>query len=854
MTRKVIYVSICLSILCALFAPLPVHAIKYVKWDAPGPTHNGTSWGNAYLTIQEALNVAVDSEIINVAGATGSGAVYAEKIVFKTGAVLRGGFRGNVAAGPPDLVRDPATYVTIIDGGANTAGTRTVTSFANGSIDGFTIKGAATGIYCGTSFSVTGNTITSGNTGVYMLNTSPAVTGNRVSGGAIGLHCHANGRNTTCLADIRSNTITGYSQYGIYCQSVNSCDEYGRNCAWGNCSPTISENGIAGGQIGMYFDGEGCVAVVSDNAVSDAVTAVKANRARPNVLRNIITAGSAGRIGVQCDAIGRATYCQTILDGNTIEGFLQYGVTCNATRSCDAYGRNCTDGNCVPTIKNNTITRSGIHGIQCRRATPTISGNTITDSADCGVYCYNDVSADSMLALTIDGNTISGQNKGVYSKGVSIKILNNTIQLSREEGVLCDDGSTSEVINNMISGGILGVKCAGTIATPTNPKVHGNIIAGQQVAAILCQNSNSQIYGNLMASAGQYGIDCQGGYAQIYNNTIAKNGWYGIYVEAGTPEAYNNIVTGSPIGCYAEGGAPTLGNNNFWANDTDYYPGSKPASDIAVDPMFLCSAVGEYHLKPGSPCIDAGDNSKAGLPKDADGKDRILPEDGVVDIGCFEWEDPTVVPYWVRNSNQVKVLPSDYLIQMKKKVVSATWDNSLYIQDDNRNAGIRVEKAAHGLTGDNQRAAFTGTVQTSADGERYVLASSLSEDGMGSAKPVGLTGKSIGGSAYKDTASGIGQQGITGCSGLNNIGLFVRVWGRVAEVESVSIPAQPSWIKIDDGSGRLIKCVAEGGSPVIDPMWQNRYVAVTGISSCEFDGSSLVSKIRLKKDVAPTIY
>jgi hypothetical protein len=65
------------------------------------------------------------------------------------------------------------------------------------------------------------------------------------------------------------------------------------------------------------------------------------------------------------------------------------------------------------------------------------------------------------------------------------------------------------------------------------------------------------------------------------------------------------------------------------------YPGE---GNINADPLFADLAGGDYHLLPGSPCIDAGTNDVQGLPEfDMDGDPKIS---GVaVDMGADEHAD-----------------------------------------------------------------------------------------------------------------------------------------------------------------------------------------------------------------------
>lgn len=806
---------ILILMLAVIVTAIPAHATKYVKWDAPGPAHDGASWCTAFLTIQAALNVAGAGETVKVAQGT-----YQERIVFKSAAILQGGFRANTPPCPPsapDNTRDPATYVTIIDGGANTASSRTVTSFAGGTINGFTIRGAETALYINTTFTASGNIVESGASyGIYCTGSSPTISGNTMVGGTTGTAgVYLDGGS----AQVYGNSMSGWSQV-IYAYKSTA---------------QITGNVITGGGTGFYcLDGS------------------------PTFSGNTLSAAKTGAVGIRCSADTwyapfdwHSNSCTATVSGNSVTGYTSAAIKCDATRSCGTF--NCATGNCSPTVVGNRIAGSLLHGVEINRATPTLSGNLITDSGNCGVYCYDAVEGGvSMVALTIDGNIIAGQKKGVYCKGVTVTVKNNTIRNSKAEGILCDGGSATGIGDNTIIGANIGVGCYGTTTVATSPKVHRNIVIGARTTGIVCQYSASEVWSNLIRDGAKTGIATQGGTAKLWNNTIVKNPWYGIHLEFGTPDVANNIISGSAIGVFADGGIPSFCcNNDLWANTSDYEGMTKPACDIAVDPIFLAPAVGEYHLKPASPCIGVGDNAKAGSTKDLDYKDRILPAGGVVDIGCFEWDN---TPYWIREPGQAKVIDPQYQVRMKPEVVTAAWTDSFYIQDDGRSSGILVAKAAHGLTG-GQRASVTGTTATNADGEVFLQATDAEAAGSGKADPLGLPYRCLGGGPFMD--SGRGQQGITSVAGMNNIGLLVKVWGRIVEIEPVTEPSLPTWFKIDEGadnSPRLIKCVVAEGDPVIDPSWLNKFAFLTGISSCQFDGPALISVIKLRKGETPIVY
>ena len=162
-------------------------------------------------------------------------------------------------------------------------------------------------------------------------------------------------------------------------------------------------------------------------------------------------------------------------------------------------------------------------------------------------------------------------------------------------------------------------------------------------------------------------------------------------------------------------------------------------------------------------------------------------------------------------------------------VVSAVFGNIFYVESDDRTVGIRVIKLGYGASV-GRRVNVYGAVDTNTYGERYISATAVSDAGTGSVSPLYVTQNSLGGGNWGyDPATGAGQQMVTGGKGLNNIGLLVRISGKVIARDTA---ATPTWFTIDDGSmpGVGVKCMA--GTGVAVPA-MNSFVIVTGISSCE---------------------
>ncbi|MHB9036629.1 MAG: glycoside hydrolase domain-containing protein [Armatimonadota bacterium] len=190
-------------------------------------------------------------------------------------------------------------------------------------------------------------------------------------------------------------------------------------------------------------------------------------------------------------------------------------------------------------------------------------------------------------------------------------------------------------------------------------------------------------------------------------------------------------------------------------------------------------------------------------------------------------------PVWQTRMYHVQLVADSSIGDVRKSVdgtavacngvVTAALDGFFYIESPDRISGIRVSKANHGLSV-GQTVAVSGYVYTLSSGEKYIAAGSATASGSGTIAPLAITNKALGGGS-----NGVGQPGVLGGTGLNNIGLLVKTTGKILSV-------QPTWFKIDDGSGVDVKVL--GAAPV-----GAEYVTVTGISSCEESGGVLAREI-----------
>jgi hypothetical protein len=322
-------------------------------------------------------------------------------------------------------------------------------------------------------------------------------------------------------------------------------------------------------------------------------------------------------------------------------------------------------------------------GIYCNFSSPTIKNNVIAKNYTIftlyrggqggGISCLH--------SFCIISNNIISKNDGSFGGGIHCwkafpYIINNTItENSSGMGGGIGFNSSSPVINNNIisensasdEGG--GIHCQWQSA----PIICNNIIIGNSGSGygggIDCWwdcgglISNNIIADNSAAQGG--GIRCSEASPTIINNTIIRNSSNGsgsgiICEYKSYPVITNNIISNNlnGVGLCCTGLQFTISNNDFWNNTDSNFINCKmgigdttwgtningiPCDsfyNILIDPLFG-DTLNDFHLKEGSPCIDAGDNSVA-PDSDLDGNTRIVDgnedDSAVVDLGAYEYQ------------------------------------------------------------------------------------------------------------------------------------------------------------------------------------------------------------------------
>lgn len=179
------------------------------------------------------------------------------------------------------------------------------------------------------------------------------------------------------------------------------------------------------------------------------------------------------------------------------------------------------------------------------------------------------------------------------------------------------------------------------------------------------------------------------------------------------------------------------------------------------------------------------------------------------------------------------------MVTIAGAVVTAVSGDYFYVQSEDRTTGILVYEPSHGLIA-GRRANVYGPIRTNNNKERFIDAEDVSDAGAGvPILPFYTMASRLGGADLNyDPLTGAGQQKVTGGIGLNNIGLLMRISGKVIARD----PAPPvTWFMLDDGSlpGVGVKCSVVTGVTVPE---LNSFVVVTGVSSCENNGYGVINR------------
>jgi hypothetical protein len=177
------------------------------------------------------------------------------------------------------------------------------------------------------------------------------------------------------------------------------------------------------------------------------------------------------------------------------------------------------------------------------------------------------------------GNAIGPDTK---LEGFTVRGAANSGGMPGGGGVFCNSGARPEIVRCRLTGNDAGVAL---------------------------WNGSAALVRNCVIDHNTYDGVSTGAGATVVNNTIHANR-IGFYDYSGYgPTFMNNIVTGHSLyGVYGPSGGtpPSLTYNDVWGNAEDYRQATPGVGSISHDPLYVDTAAADYHLQPGSPCIDSG--------------------------------------------------------------------------------------------------------------------------------------------------------------------------------------------------------------------------------------------------------
>jgi len=289
-----------------------------------------------------------------------------------------------------------------------------------------------------------------------------------------------------------------------------------------------------------------------------------------------------------------------------------------------------------------------------------ITQNTVIASSSYsgggGIYCYPGAGTTIVNKCTIERNIVNvsawrSGGGGIYCNGFSLaevalitdcQIRYNSIDYN--SGGDCGGGgiffrNIGIVRNCVLQGNNAGSSYYGGGVFCYNGGLVNNCAISDNSADYgggICFYNGGNVQNSLLthnyASAHGGGAFCNNG-GEIKNCTISDNSANQLGGGVCNGTIFNSII-------YFNSGM--LGNNIYGVGTFEYCcttPNPGGEGNITVDPDFVNTGSGDYHLSSTSPCINTGTNNYTINETDKDGNPRIIG--GTVDMGCYEFYTET---------------------------------------------------------------------------------------------------------------------------------------------------------------------------------------------------------------------
>jgi uncharacterized repeat protein (TIGR01451 family) len=598
--------------------------------------------GTYYTTIGAAVSAASSGDEIHVAQGT-----YNEKVqVWNKSLVILGGYSTSNWN-----VRDPAVYVTTINGGGS------------GTVVGL---GSSSGSYTGTfdGFTITGGNASGTGGGVGIAKYHATLSNNHIHHNQAALGAGVSVVSSTGVT-LEGNVIEDNtaSQAGaglrIYQSTVSILDnDIVDNTATGDGGGLLIIAGtltIDGNKINNNFSQSlgGAMRVINSSSGTISNNRIKANRAiagsggvriedsdytvEGNEFMWNNTPGYGGglsAVGAHVDAEDNdfmynvADYGGAgMLYSTGATGLIYNNRLVDNEAGVDPGGGAIHFWRCSPqfignTVTDNTAAKAG-GALSIEDSSPLVQDNVITDNhADDHGGAINIIvgSAPTLVGNTIARNTASVMGGAIWGYTSAPRIRRN------------------EIVDNQAptGGGIQLVGCVGLEIT--NNFIARNRATSEGGGILLTSNSRGDIINNTFV-----------------NNNLGAGGEAIDVRNSSRPRIANNVIVGHTYGVRVrDEAAPTVEYNDVWDSSVAHYAGvSGNPGHISCDPLFVNAAAGDYHLSVGSCVIDNG--TQVGAPTiDFDGDGRPIDGDGdataLWDRGADEYQNPVWMTKEVSNA------------------------------------------------------------------------------------------------------------------------------------------------------------------------------------------------------------
>ncbi len=603
----------------AELAPAPTPALSrvvYVRTGAGG-SNNGTSWTDAYTSLQDALAAAQSGDKIWVTAGTykpTTGTDRTATFTLKNNVEIYGGFAGTETSFSQ---RNVSTNVTTLSGDIGTVNNTadnvyhvvTSNSPANTAVlDGFTISGGnANGT--GTNQNVGG--------GIFIPDSNPIlrnliVENNNASSNGGGLYNGSNANYLLTSSIFRNNTA------GFAGAISNN-----------NSSPTLTD-----------------VTFTNNTATSSGAGAIYNNSGSPvfnnTTFSNNTATGGGGAIYNQSSSpiFNTATFTSNTSSANS--GGAIYNTASNATFNTVTFTSNTSSGGSGGAIFN-TASSATFN-------TATFTSNT--SSGGSGGAIYNSAGNSTLNNVTFAQNRSTAGNGGAIYNNLSPSTITQ--------------GSFQQ--NRAANGGAISNENRSDNLSLTNVSFTLNVAEGSSGSGGAIYNVNSLSLQATNATFSRNNATASGGAIYQYNSvptfyttTITNSTFSGNAAssgsalfsqhQSGVSGGINSNVRNSII--WNNGGTATAivnSNASVGVTNSIVQGGYTGTGNLSVDPLFVDDINHDLRLQSGSPAINAGSN--ASLPADTLDLDKdgniseAIPLDIArnprvngtnVDMGAFEF-------------------------------------------------------------------------------------------------------------------------------------------------------------------------------------------------------------------------